>query len=141
MPRPADQFGRSNFDTVLPAPVLLAGFRRALEGLYNPPAYFARVKQMLRLRRRLPRRHGMTLSVALQAVRAIVAQGLLAPYRRDYWRFLADIWRWDRSLLSDALRQAAKGHHFFVFTREVVAPRLEASLRAPAEARAVAPAP
>ena len=54
MPRPQDQFGRANFQTVLPAPVLLAGFRRALEALYEPKAYFARVREMLRLRRRLP---------------------------------------------------------------------------------------
>jgi radical SAM superfamily enzyme YgiQ (UPF0313 family) len=148
MPRPADQFGRSNFETVLPAPVLLAGFRRALESIYEPSAYFARVREMLRLRGRLPRRHGIGLPVALQAVRAIVAQGVFASYRRHYWRFLADVWRTDRTLLSDALRQAAKGHHFFLFTREVVAPRLEAALSgaapaeaAPAEALEAAPAP
>ena len=128
MPRPADQFGRSNFETVLPAPVLLAGFGRALGALYDPPAYFARVKEMLRLRGRLPRRHRIGPRVALQAVRAVVAQGLFASYRRHYWRFLADVWRGDRSLLSDALRQAAKGHHFFLFTRNVVAPRLADAL-------------
>jgi hypothetical protein len=76
-------------------------------------------------------------------VRAVVAQGLLAPYRRDYWRFLAEIWRWDRTRLFDAMRHAAPGHHFFLFTRQVVAPRLEAALggrTAAAETREIAAA-
>jgi radical SAM superfamily enzyme YgiQ (UPF0313 family) len=143
MPRPKDQFGRSNFDTALPAPVLLAGYRRTLEALYEPTAYFARVKELLRLRRRLPRISRTGLRTVVSAVRAVVAQGFLAPYRRDYWRFLAEIWRWDKTRLFDAMRHAAPGHHFFLFTRRVVAPRLEAALegRTPAaEARKIAPA-
>ncbi len=63
------------------------------------------------------------------ALRAILAQGLLSPYRRDYWRFLRDIWRWDKTRLVDAIRHAAPGHHFLLFTRRVVRPRLEAALR------------
>jgi len=128
MPRPKDQFGRSNFDTVLPAPVLLAGYRRTLETLYEPSAYFARVKELLRLRRRLPKINQTGLRIIPQAVRAVVSQGLLAPYRRDYWRFLKEIWQWDRTRLFDAMRHAAPGHHFFLFTRKVVTPRLEAAL-------------
>ncbi|HSD28729.1 MAG TPA: B12-binding domain-containing radical SAM protein [Vicinamibacteria bacterium] len=141
MPRPKDQFGRSNFDTVLPAPVLLAGYRRTLEALYEPSAYFARVKELLRLRRRLPAIHRTGLGTVVSAVRAIVAQGVLASYRRDYWRFLADVWRTDRTRIFDAMRHAAPGHHFFLFTREVVRKRLEAALESrvtPAEAREVA---
>jgi radical SAM superfamily enzyme YgiQ (UPF0313 family) len=129
MPRPQDQFGRANFKTVLPAPVLLAGFRRALEALYEPRAYFARVREMLRLRRRLPQTRKREAIVLWWALRAIVAQGLLAPYRRDYWKFLRDVWRWDKTRIVEAIRHAAPGHHFLRFTRRVVRPRLEAALK------------
>jgi radical SAM superfamily enzyme YgiQ (UPF0313 family) len=129
MPRPQDQFGRANFKTALPAPVLLAGFRRALESLYEPRAYFARVQEMMRLRRRLPQTRKTEPIVFWWALRAILAQGFLAPYRRDYWRFLRDVWRWDRTRLIDAMRHAVPGHLFLLFTRRVVRPRLEAALR------------
>ena len=141
MPRPQDQFGRANFDTTLPAPVLLAGFRRTLEALYEPSAYFARVKEMMRLRPELPRIRRSGPMHLFWAARAIVAQGVLAPYRRAYWRFLRDIWRWDRTRILDGLRHAAPGHHFLLFTRGVVAARLDAALQAePAHVPEVAPA-
>jgi radical SAM superfamily enzyme YgiQ (UPF0313 family) len=141
MPRPKDQFGRSNFETVLPAEVLLAGYRRTLEALYEPGAYFARVKALLRLRRRLPQMRRAGPAILLQALRAVVVQGAIAPYRGAYWKFLREIWRWDRSRLFDAMRHAAPGHHFFLFTRRVVAPRLEAALggRHAAGSRAAGP--
>jgi radical SAM superfamily enzyme YgiQ (UPF0313 family) len=128
MPRPKDQFGRSNFDTVLPAPVLLAGYRRTLEALYEPTAYFARVKELLRRRGRLPQIRRSGWKILVPAIRAVLAQGFLAPYRRAYWTFLADVWRWDRTRIFDAMRHAAPGHHFFLFTRRVVTPRLEAAM-------------
>jgi radical SAM superfamily enzyme YgiQ (UPF0313 family) len=130
MPRPKDQFGRSNFDTVLPAPVLLAGYRRTLEALYEPTAYFARVKELLRRRGRLPQIRRSGWKILVPAIRAVLAQGFLAPYRRAYWTFLADVWRWDRTRIFDAMRHAAPGHHFFLFTRRVVTPRLEAAMAA-----------
>ncbi len=138
MPRPQDQFGRANFRTALPAPVLLAGFRRALESLYEPRAYFGRVREMMRLRRRLPSTRKTEPILFWWALRAIFAQGFLAPYRRDYWRFLRDVWRWDRTRIIDAMRHAVPGHHFLLFTRRVVRPRLEAALRESGEAEAVA---
>jgi radical SAM superfamily enzyme YgiQ (UPF0313 family) len=128
LPRPQDQFGRANFRTVLPAAVLLAGYRRALEALYEPRAYFARVREMLRLRRRLPQIRRTEPMVLVWALRAIFTQGLLAPYRRDYWRYLRDVWRWDKTRLVDAIRHAAPGHHFLLFTKKVVGPRLDAAL-------------
>jgi hypothetical protein len=66
--------------------------------------------------------------VLVWALRAILTQGLLAPYRRDYWRYLRDVWRWDKTRIVDALRHAAPGHHFLLFTKEVVGPRLDAAL-------------
>jgi hypothetical protein len=84
---------------------------------------------MMRLRRRLPQTRKTEPIVFWWALRAILAQGFLAPYRRDYWRFLRDVWRWDRTRLIDAMRHAGPGHHFLLFTRRVVRPRLEAALR------------
>ena len=142
IPRQQDQFGRSNIETALPAAVLLAGYRRALETLYEPSTYFARVKKMLSLRRRLPVIRQGGLGLALSATRAVIAQGVLSPYRRYYWRFLWEILRWDKTLLFDAIRHAVPGHHFFLFTRRVVQPRLDAALQAveiQRSAREVAP--
>ena len=76
-----------------------------------------------------PRPARRSPSLLVWALRAILAQGLLSPYRRDYWRFLQDIWRWDKTRIVDAIRHAAPGHHFLLFTRRVVRPRLEAALR------------
>jgi radical SAM superfamily enzyme YgiQ (UPF0313 family) len=123
-----DQFGRTNFETMLPEPVLVRGYRHTLGTLYEPRRYFGRVLAMMR--RRPPGRGGRLRPADLLAgARAVVAQGVRGSYRGAYWRFLVDVWRWDRSRLPEAIRRAAAGHHFIEYTRREALPRLADALR------------
>ena len=124
-----DQFGRTNFRTRLPEPLLLAGYRRILETVYEPRRYLARVRAMMHLRPPLVSRHRRyEARRLLAAARALVTQGLLGSYRRAYWAFLSDVWRWDRSRIAEALLRAAAGHHFLEYTRRDAIPRLSEPL-------------
>jgi hypothetical protein len=80
---------------------------------------------MMRHRPGMVARHGWIQPAKLLAgARAIAAQGVFGSYRRDYWRFLAEVWRWNRSRMAEAVMRAAAGHHFIEYTRQVVVPRL-----------------
>ena len=121
----ADQFGRTNFRTVLPESELINGYKRILETIYKPERYLGRVITMMRLKKQTPLLGGRVRPRHLVWVaRALLTQGLLASYRRDYWRFLGEVWRWKPSRLGEAFFQAAAGHHFIEYTRRVVVPRL-----------------
>jgi len=132
-----DQFGRTNVQTILPEPVLLKGYRRILQTIYEPGQYLDRVRAMMRHRPQMTVRHGwIAPRMLLAGAKAMTAQGLLGSYRRDYWRFLAEVWKWNRSRMAEAIMRAAAGHHFIEYTRRVVIPRLgtiaESALSAPA---------
>src|SRR5262249_44258258 len=75
-----------------------------------------------------PRR--WTLRHLRAGVRAILTQGVLSSYRRAYWTFLAEVWRWDRARIAEALLRAAAGHHFVEYTRRDAGPRLSERLAA-----------
>ena len=126
-----DQFGRPNFTPTLPEPVLVGGYRALLETLYEPGRYFERVSALMRRRPPLAVRRG-TLGprTIARAVRAVATQGVLAAYRREYWRFLGRVWRWDRRRIAEALLRAAAGHHFIEYTRRDAVPRLTDALDA-----------
>ncbi len=120
-----DQFGGTNIDTLIPHPVLLRGYQRILQTIYEPGSYLNRVKEMMHRRPGLVSRQGWLQPRKLLAgARAMLAQGILANYRMEYWRFLRDIWRWNPSRLAEAIMRAAAGHHFIEYTRLVVVPRL-----------------
>jgi radical SAM superfamily enzyme YgiQ (UPF0313 family) len=122
-----DQFGRTNFETVLPGPVLVDGYRRTLATLYEPGRYLARVLATMRLRpARRSRANGLRGADLLAGAQAIARQGLLGSYRGAYWRFLRAVWRFDRARLAEAIARAAAGHHFIEYTRRDAIPRLAA---------------
>lgn len=123
-----DQFGRTNVETLIPEPVLLRGYRKILQTIYEPRQYLDRVRAMMRHRPGMIARHGWIEPAKLLAgARAIAAQGFFGSYRRDYWRFLAEVWRWNRSRMAEAIMRAAAGHHFIEYTRRIVIPRLASS--------------
>jgi radical SAM superfamily enzyme YgiQ (UPF0313 family) len=122
---PGDQFGLTNVITRLPVAEMLAGYRRVLETLYHPEAYFARCRDNLARWKPAP---GAVRSLVARdlasAWRAIRGQGLTGSYRRAYWRFLAWVARHHPDKIGRAIAQAAAGHHYITYTRDVVIPAL-----------------
>jgi radical SAM superfamily enzyme YgiQ (UPF0313 family) len=120
-----DQFGLTNVVTHLPVTQLLAGYRRVLESLYRPEAFFARCRENLaRWRPTAGSLRPLALSDLRAAWRAVRAQGVTGPYRQAYWRFLRWVLLHHPGKLRRALALAAAGHHYILYTREVVAPAL-----------------
>jgi len=125
-----DQFGRTNFETVLPESLLASGYTRTLATLYEPRRYLERVLAMMH--NRPPLAHGrgwLRPRQLLAGARAIATQGVLGSYRRAYWQFLSEVWRWDPARLAEAILRAAAGHHFIEYTRRDVLPRFSEPLR------------
>ena len=132
----ADQFGRTNFETNLPETQLLSGYHRILETIYEPGRYFSRVLSMMGHRKRPQGLHAFRPTRLLWGARALLTQGLLSSYRRDYWRFLREAVRLYPDRFVEAVQHAAAGHHFIEYTRQVVLPRLQEGSHRLAAARA-----
>jgi len=118
-------FSPPNFDTVLPAPVLLRGLSTLLSGLYEAKPFFERALRSLEVWKPGPSQVPPTLPMAYN-LRVLLAsmwrQGLRSPYKREYWRFLyqlirrfhnqpAKLWLGFTVMLS--------AHHFLIYSREV----------------------
>jgi radical SAM superfamily enzyme YgiQ (UPF0313 family) len=121
-----DQFGLTNVITKIPAEQMVAGYRRVLENLYSPDEFFRRCRENLERWKQVPgsaRRPG--LRDFRNALRAIRGQGVSGPYKRAYWRFLRWVVRHQPQKMARALAQAAAGHHYITYTRQVVVPSLK----------------
>ena len=124
-----DNFGRANFKTRLPERVLLDGYGKLLADLYDPDAYFARCLRVLRLwPSKLPSNFRFPYWYAFRTLlRTIWRQGVRAPYRSAFWKFIGTVlWRTPH-LMSKSISQAINGEHVIRFTREDVVPRLAAA--------------
>jgi radical SAM superfamily enzyme YgiQ (UPF0313 family) len=122
---PGDQFGLTNVITRLPVEVMLTGYRRVLETLYHPEAFFMRCRD--NIARWKPAVGAVRPLVARDlacALRALRGQGISAAYRAAYWRFLRWVMRHHPRKIGRALAQAAAGHHYITYTRQVVIPAL-----------------
>ena len=121
-----DNFGRANFKTRLPEGLLLDGYVKLLADLYNPDAYFARCLRVLQLwPSKLPSRFRFPFWYAIGTLlRTVWRQGVRAPYRSAFWKFMgAVLWRTPR-LVAKSISQAINGEHVIRFTREDVVARL-----------------
>jgi radical SAM superfamily enzyme YgiQ (UPF0313 family) len=130
-----DQFGRTNVVPRMPSADLVRGYRRVLETLYDPRTYFERCLTHLSLW--TPRADAPSFFAARDLVagaKAVWHQGVLAPYRREYWRFLGTVAQRAPRKLVQALHMAAAGHHFISYTREHAVPTLCEVERAVADA-------
>ncbi|MFQ5767648.1 MAG: DUF4070 domain-containing protein [Acidobacteriota bacterium] len=120
-----DQFGLTNVITRLPAAQMVAGYRRVLENLYSPDGFFQRCRENLARWKPAPGTRRSLRSADLRAAwRAITKQGVTGSYRRAYWNFLHWVVQNHPAKLRRALAQAAAGHHYITYTREVVVPSL-----------------
>jgi radical SAM superfamily enzyme YgiQ (UPF0313 family) len=135
-----DQFGLTNVVTKIPAEQMVAGYRRVLEHLYSPEEFFRRCRENLERWKPVP---GSVRRPQLRdfrnALRAIRGQGFRGSYRRAYWRFLRWVIRHQPQKLARALAQAAAGHHYITYTRQVVVPSLKEQARNLPEPLPVAP--
>ncbi|RMF75034.1 MAG: DUF4070 domain-containing protein [Acidobacteria bacterium] len=136
-PTDGDQFGLTNFVTKMDPVALLTGYRKVLETLYEPSVYFERCRR--NLERWKPSRFGSrprTLNEYGAALRSLLSQGRGAGYRRVYRSFLG--WAATRhpSKLGRAIGQAIAGHHYIMYTRQTVIPRLERQIEELTRARA-----
>ena len=122
---PGDQFGMTNVVTKLPASEMVAGYRRVLKTLYDPEVFFDRCRENLRWWRPAPGFRSFARPEVLAGLRSARAQGITGPYRRAYWRFISSIARHQPRMLTRAQAQAASGHHYITYTRDVVIPGLE----------------
>jgi radical SAM superfamily enzyme YgiQ (UPF0313 family) len=120
-----DQFGLTNVITRMPVTEILMGYRRVLESLYSPEAFFARCREnLVRWTPAVGSTRRLTSRDLRAAWRALRSQGLKEPYRHAYRRFLRWVILHHPRKLGRALAQAAAGHHYISYTREVVMPRL-----------------
>jgi radical SAM superfamily enzyme YgiQ (UPF0313 family) len=132
-----DMFAITNVVTKLPEAVLLRGYLRVLETLFEPEVYFERCRQHLRDFEPTPGlARAATLSDLAAVARSFWRQGVRGRYRSAYWRFLAWVLGSAPRKLPLAIAQACAGHHFITYTREIAAPRLRARLRSLAVERA-----
>ena len=104
---------------------MIAGYRRVLESLYDPENYFQRCRRNLKHWKPVPgslRR--LSFRDLLNGWRAFKGQAFQEPYRKSYRRFLRWVALHHPAKLSRALAQAAAGHHYITYTRDVVVPSL-----------------
>lgn len=121
-----ENFGRANFRTRMPENVLLNGYRKLLTDLYEPDAYFARCLRVLELwPSKRPSRFRFPVAYALGTLlRTFWRQGIRAPYRGAFWRFVGKALWAKPHLLARSMAQAVNGEHVIRFSREDVVPRL-----------------
>jgi radical SAM superfamily enzyme YgiQ (UPF0313 family) len=122
-----DQFELSN---IAPARLsrlqLVRGYRRLLQQLYDPDQFFGRARAGLA--EWTPRVQRTQSWREIGAVlRSLFWQGVVAPYRLAYWRFLLPFLWQAPAKVPRAFAVAISGHHFFRYTEQVVVPRLLAA--------------
>jgi len=120
-------FDAPNFRTLLPLPTLLEGFRENLVSLYSASAYYNRShRSLLQWKTRKQQKaapHPFFLTLGTLA-RSIFRQGILSPYRREYWKFLWRIlkhwWRNPPKLVM-GMTLLLSAHHFIKYAQDVAA--------------------
>jgi len=119
-------FDPPNFKTTLPLPFLLQGYRQILVSLYDASAFYERCyRSLLHWHAREPQTPPkITFRTMLGILlRSVVRQGLLASYRRAYWKFLFRLvahWSLDSRKLGMGLALLLSGHHFIRYASRVV---------------------
>jgi hypothetical protein len=95
--------------------VLLDGYRRILQTIYNPREYFQRASDFLSQLGK-GSRSPLVFSDLMALGRSLLRQGLFSNYRQEYWKFLVQSLRRHRHHFSKAITLAIMGHHFFALT-------------------------
>jgi radical SAM superfamily enzyme YgiQ (UPF0313 family) len=104
-----------NFVPRMDTQVLLDGYRRILQTIYNPQEYFQRASAFLG-QLGSGSRSPLVFSDVVALGRSLLRQGLFSNYRQEYWKFLGQSVRQHRHHFSKAVTLAIMGHHFFALT-------------------------
>ncbi len=116
----------TNIAPVMGRKELLAGYRALVQKLYDPEIFFARAARELdEWKQTRVRATGFREYRA--ALRSVWHQGVWkAPYKLQYWKFLRRFHGTGK--LPRAIAIAIYYHHLYIYTREVILPRLKAEL-------------
>jgi radical SAM superfamily enzyme YgiQ (UPF0313 family) len=110
-----------NFIPKMNAQRLVEGYRSILARIYNPDAYYARVRQFLEHFE--PVAHTKRRMSDYKAfVRSIMKQGIFGDSRRQYWKLFIEAATRYRHAFDTAITLAIMGYHFETLTRAVCDP-------------------
>jgi radical SAM superfamily enzyme YgiQ (UPF0313 family) len=132
-------FSPPDFRTVMPLADLLGGMRRLLLEIYPPERFYERAWRSLAGWRPRKAQHAPPVGILYQiqvVLRSLWIQGVRAPYRAVYWRFLARLlarWSGDRRKLWLGFVVLMSGHHFISYAAETAAELSSAIPDSPAE--------
>lgn len=120
-----DQFGITNMvPRQMSSLELVRGFRWMLEELYSPRQFFSRAYTAITEWKQVVRRR-VTWREYLAVPRSLIRQGIFSTYSLLYWWFMLRVLFHDPRKIPRGFAMAISGHHFFLYTRNVVAPRLK----------------
>jgi radical SAM superfamily enzyme YgiQ (UPF0313 family) len=103
---------RLNFHPKIGREELVEGYRRLVRSLYEPEAFYARVRNFLRESRHSGPRPRVGIHQIEALVKSIWSLGVRSPGRRAYWRFLGDTLMRRPGALTTAITLSIYGHHF-----------------------------
>ena len=108
-----------NFVPRMDTQVLLEGYHRILQTIYNPREYFQRASTFLS-QLGATAHPPVVWSDVLALVRSLWHQGLFSNYRQEYWKYVIQSLRFHRSHFSQAVALAIMEHHLFELTEATV---------------------
>ncbi len=112
--------GTTNILPAMGLDALREGYRRILDHIYSPAAYYQRIRTFLREYRGPSVRGRLQFSHVLALVRSVVRLGIVGQERLHYWKLL--LWAQFRRprLLPSALILAIYGYHFRIICEKHV---------------------
>lgn len=110
-----------NFKPKMDLATILEGYKKILAHIYSPKAYFDRCLNFLRyLHPHQNYAHKVGWREIMALFKSVGKQGF-SSYAFYYWRFLIKVLATEPKMLSEAVRIAIKGYHFFLITHEILA--------------------
>lgn len=117
----------SNFRTVIPAPILVRGYQKTLQAIYDPANFFDRAWRSLQdwqtKQTQHPAKQPGPAGMAKILFRSLWHQGLRSSYKRAYWKFFLKLvtqYLFDRPKLWLGFTILISAHHFIPYAQEVV---------------------
>jgi len=117
----------SNFRTIIPLPVLVRGYQKTLQAIYDPAKFFDRAWRSLQdwqtKQTQHPAKQPGPSGMAKILFRSLWHQGLRSSYKRAYWKFFLKLvtqYLFDRPKLWLGFTILISAHHFIPYANEVV---------------------